>query len=93
MVIKIQFSGTWVLERSCSSSAFLALSLGKRLATEPPAAAPSLPLRRLAPVSAAAATLRALLPAHRAGRRPGGDSAEGGGRIKRIDFSGKGEKL
>lgn len=93
MVIKIQFSGTSVPKHFCSSSAFLALSLGKRLPTEPPAAAPSLPLRLIAPISTTAATLRALLSTHRTDRRPGGDSAEGGGWIKWIDFSGEGEKL
>lgn len=93
MVIKIQFSGTRVLERSRSSSASLALLLGKRLPTEPPAVAPFLPLRLIAPISTTAATLRALLSTRRTDRRPGGDSAKGGGWIKRIDFSGKGEKL
>lgn len=77
MVIKIRYAGSSVLEGSGSSSAPLpALWLGKGSPRESPVTAPSFPLRLLAaPVSPAAATLRAPLSTHRTPRRPGGDSA------------------
>ncbi|XP_037590740.1 uncharacterized protein LOC119469468 [Cebus imitator] len=63
-----------------------ALSPGKGSPREPPAADPSLSLLLIAPIFAAAATLRAPLSTRRTARRLGGDGVGGGGWIKMIDF-------